>query len=246
MKKRVLEIWEINFLRKHGFNPENISLKKNQPIEYFIGKCEFVNLELDIESPILIPRIETEKIIDLSLDKIKKNKNKKLQIAEIGCGSLAISLGLATQLNKEKISYSLIAGDISQKAISLSQKNLKKYQKPKIKIIFSDLLANFPEKKFDLILANLPYIPSSRIKNLDQSVINYESICALNGGENGLKLINQLLEQIPKYLTKYGNFILEIDETHSLKDFKEFAKIYHLEIIKDCFDKNRFLVGSFI
>lgn len=246
MKRTNLEIWEINFLKKHGYDPKKVFLKPNQPVEYFVGKCDFCDLELNITPPVLIPRIETEKIVDLSIEKINKKKKDVINIAEIGCGSLAISLALAKKIKKQKNKYKIIAGDISKKAFFLSKKNLQKYSTFNIEIILSNLMNNFPKKKFDLIVANLPYIPSHRLKKLNKSVSDYEAISALNGGENGLSLINELLEQIPQFLNKNGYFILEIDETHKIENFKNFFHIYKLKIEKDCFNKNRFLVGKLI
>ena len=244
MSKRKLKIWELNFLQRNNINPKNLNLNNNFPIEYLIGKSQFCNLILNINPPILIPRIETEELIDFSF-KLIKNYKKIIKIAEVGTGSLAISLALAHMLQQTNQRYQITASDISHQALKLAKKNLQLLKLKNITLIYSDLLSNYPHKKFDLILANLPYIPTARLANLAKSVTNYEAISALNGGQDGLSLIIQLMHQIKFYLTKNGHFILEIDSSHQLKQFKQFQKIYKLKIVKDCSQRNRFLIGQF-
>ena len=110
----------------------------------------------------------------------------------------------------------------------------------------SDLFDSYPRSlKFDLIIANLPYIPSDRISKLSASVKNFEPYLALNGGSDGLKLINKLIAQSQSRLKSKGVLLLEIDETHKIKDFP-LPKNFRAEILTDSFGKNRFLrLGRF-
>jgi release factor glutamine methyltransferase len=244
MSKRKLQVWELNFLRCNNINPESLNLNNNLPIEYLIGKCQFYHLILNIKPPILIPRIETEELIDLSFQLVK-NYQKMIKVAEVGTGSLAISLALAHTLQQANKCYQITASDISCQALELAKENLQLLKLKNIFLIYSDLLSNYPHKKFDLILANLPYIPTARLANLSKSVIDHETVGALNGGKDGLFLIVKLMHQIKNYLTKDGHFILEIDSSHQLKKFEQFKQIYKLKIVKDCFKRHRFLIGQF-
>ena len=103
--------------------------------------------------------------------------------------------------------------------------------------LFDSYLKNL---KFDLIVANLPYIPSARIPKLPESVKDFEPHLALDGGSDGLKLINKLIAQSQSRLKPKGVLLLEIDETHKIKDLK-LPKNFRARIIKDLFGKKRFL-----
>jgi release factor glutamine methyltransferase len=208
------------------------------PVEYIVGKAEFRGKELFVNNQVLIPRVETEELIDLVVEELDGEKN--LKIAEIGTGSGAISLSLANLFSASTV----IAGEISDGALLVARQNIANWQLKNIKLIKSDLLAEFPREKFDLLVANLPYIPSARIIELDKSVKNFEPILALDGGHDGLQIINKLLKQV---MTEYAEIlpkkiILEIDEVHELEDFEKYDK-YNWQIVKDFQNKNRFVVA---
>jgi len=118
----------------------------------------------------------------------------------------------------------------------------------KVEFLQTNLLENFSHQKFNLIVANLPYIPSKEIDKLDESVKNYEPLLALDGGETGFELINKMLEQILRkdLLSENGRIFLEVFETHNLSFIKEnFPNIYKefsIKEFKDQFLRQRFLV----
>ncbi|MEK7111641.1 MAG: peptide chain release factor N(5)-glutamine methyltransferase, partial [Patescibacteria group bacterium] len=136
----------------------------------------------------------------------------------------------------------------SEEALEIAKKNISGLikgqafsKRPGLLWLKSDLLTGYPKKsKFDLIVANLPYIPSARIPKLPESVKGFEPHLALDGGSDGLKLINKLIAQSKTRLKPNGALLLEVDETHALSDFK-IPQCFRAEILKDQFGKRRFV-----
>lgn len=215
-----------------------MSVNHNQPEEYKTGRAIFCEQEFIVNPDVLIPRIETEEIIKLVL----KTKRQFKIIADVGCGSGCLGITLA-----KKFPFSTVyLSDISSKALETAQKNAQNLLPFNCHLVFllSDLLTNYPPNlSFDLIVANLPYIPSRRIPRLPTSVKDFEPHIALDGGKRGTQLINKLITQLPGYLNPQGLAILEIDDTHTLSNFS-IPKIMKAEIQKDQFKKNRFLILS--
>src|SRR5690606_18981440 len=104
----------------------------------------------------------------------------------------------------------------------------------------------YPPEKFDVIFANLPYIPTDRIHKLPVSVRGYEPLSALDGGVDGLEFIRKLLNSAKKYLNKGGVIILEVDDTHTIRHTKEFEKEWNIEVKNDYNGKNRFWIARSI
>lgn len=209
----------------------------NTPTEYIIGQAKFCGQDFFVNQNVLIPRIETEEIIchcEESAIAIGTTKQSSL-VADIGCGSGCIGITLAKKFPKATVYLS----DISDLALDVAKKNNKGCI-----ILKSNLLTQYPANLlFDIIVANLPYIPTSRIPTLDSSVKDYEPHLALDGGPKGVILINELLQQLPSHLKKTGMAILEIDDTHTLQSFK-IPKSLKGQIKKDHFRRNRFLIIS--
>lgn len=201
-----------------------------KPPEYITGKATFCGREFFVSPDVLIPRIETEEIIRHCEEHATKQSSL---IADIGTGCGCIGITLSSELPNAQIYLS----DISDRALTIARKNSTRET-----ILKSNLFEDYPKDiSFDIIVANLPYIPSTRIKRLPGSVKDFEPILALDGGPDGILLINKLLSQIPDHLKKDGLAIFEIDDTHSLKSFI-IPKGFKASIKKDQFGKNRFLV----
>jgi len=261
---RKLKPREINHLQKHGIDPFDIN--DNRPVEYITGFAEFFGRDFIVNDDVLIPRPETERIIDIALNhidrKIKchaepveastfsssKQTHYFINFADVGCGNGAIGITFAKEFEKRNIDYSGILSDVSEKALQVAKSNIEAGRpflpagrSRRLQLIQSNLLSNYPKShKFDIIFANLPYIPSSRVHNLDSSVKDFEPHLALDGGEDGLTLIRQLLHQAKSYLKNYGIIILEVDDTHT--DASAFGNDYEIEILKDENKKNRFWI----
>jgi release factor glutamine methyltransferase len=262
---RELSPYEKNQLLRHNIDPTKIGDWKDAPVEYITGVVEFAGQEFTVTRDVLIPRVETEVLVQLVVQDILalpnvQQRTEPLRIAEIGTGSGAISATLYLALKKLGIPVHIWASDVSAAALKVARTNFEKLHipvqdlatedkkiDPGITLLQSDLWSSFPtELTFSLVVANLPYIPTPRIKNLDSSVKDWEPIMALDGGEDGLILITQLLAEAPAHLSSPAHFWLEVDDTHttqmlsdSLNQISELN--FNLIDYQDQFDKPRFI-----
>jgi release factor glutamine methyltransferase len=220
MHRRILSPLEQNHLRKYGFNPD-LELADEKPVEYITGHAVFCELDFLVNESTLIPRIESESIVRLAYDHIQSKGTSHPTIADVGTGSGCLGISLAFKLSQEHIPYTIYLSDISTSALSVAEENATKLLPSTANLFFepSDLLENYPKIRFDVVMANLPYIPTKNIPTLDPAVKDYEPITALDGGPNGTTLINKLLIQLPDFLSDTGLAILEIDDTQTIGDF---------------------------
>ena len=205
-------------------------LSNNEPWEYIRGWSEFCGLDILVNRNVLIPRVETEQIIKIASSFDKKFK----QIIDIGCGSGAISIALKKIFKDVEI----FGVDIDKKALNLVKKNAKN-NSVNIKYIQSNLLAKIKIATPTLIVANLPYIPSSEIKKLQPSVRDFEPKIALDGGKNGLEFIIKLLDQVRDNKNVIG-VVLEMDPSQK-EELKNYTTGFAHQFIKDSFGLFRFL-----
>lgn len=241
---RKLSPSEKNHLLKHGIS--DFQIDSEIPVEYITGFAQFLNHDFIVDQSVLIPRIETEEIIRLVIAHVIKNQLTNVKIIDVGTGSGVVGITSFLELEKMGVESHITLVDVSAKALEITNQNLIRFRIPpsKIDVINSNLLVNIKDDEADIIVANLPYIPSIRIPQLEKSVTNYEPLLALDGGPLGLDLIYELLRQAEKKIKSNGVVILEIDEDHSSNDFSLFENDYKIEIIKDQFGKNRFLVAT--
>jgi release factor glutamine methyltransferase len=184
------------------------------PIAYLVGDKEFYGLTFFVNNNVLIPRPETELIIN-EVFKIEKQNNS---IIDIGTGSGCIVITLAVLLKNKKINF--FASDISEKALYLAQKNAKRYNvNNQIKFNKSDLLDIYIKRKYKfnnlIIIANLPYLTKDQIKNADS--IKKEPKLALDGGKDGLDYYRKLLQQVKELIYKNLYLLMEIDPSQKKK-----------------------------
>lgn len=241
-KSRKFSAYELNQLIKHGLDPQDYQLD-SRPVEYITGLVEFAGLSLKVTPDVLIPRVETEELVQMAVASAQRVTSDIIKIIDVGTGSGAIGIAVAVKLSAMGRIVDIILCDISIEALEIAKVNLESYKdriNGKISIIQSDLLADINKSLvFDLILANLPYIPSERISGLPESVIKFEPVLALEGGFHGDELIEVLLHQIvaQQRLHLHGTIILEVDDTHttpiSLSGFNS-------EAINDNLGNNRF------
>ena len=175
--------------------------KQNYPLQYIFGKWEFYGLELFVDESALIPRFETEILVD----EIVKLNCKKDKILDIGCGSGAISLALADNLKKSYV-YGI---DINKEAIKLSNKNKEKLNLKNVDFFESDIFSNVDEKHFDIIVSNPPYIDDAEIKTLEKE-LSFEPQNALYGGQDGLFFYREIIINSLDYLSEKGVLAFEI------------------------------------
>lgn len=175
-----------------------------KPKQYIQGFVEFYKLKFKVNPDVLIPRPETELLVDTVIAESPKT------VLDIGTGAGNIAISVAKNLPLVKI----IATDVSKKAIKVAEQNAKFHiVEGQITFIVSDLLLNVSTPP-DVIVTNLPYIPSERIAYLDSSVKDFEPHVALDGGEDGFELYRKLFSQINEKGWKPKLIIGEIDYTH--------------------------------
>ncbi len=178
-------------------------LLSGEPLAYITGKRAFYGLDFEVNRHVLIPRPETEILVEEIIHWLEIHPGRRL-MADIGTGSGAIAVTCADRFPD----LSITAIDISPEALAIAQKNAALHSvAPQIEFLQNDLLTGV-KKKFDIIAANLPYIPTETLEQLD--VIKFEPRLALDGGENGTILINRLLEQSTENIRPGGCLFLEI------------------------------------
>ncbi len=243
---RQLTPYEKTHLGRFGRLGVDLSTVGEMPVEYITGQVEFMGRVFKIDERALIPRIETEELVGLVLENLQKTNNGSapIRIAEVGTGSGVIGISLALDLQTAGQSFELYMSDLAPEAVELAKTNLHRFGLTgQALVLVRDLLADYPAGvKFDVIVANLPYIPSERVSHLDESVRDFEPHLALDGGDDGLMLIKRLIEQAKTKLVPGGKLFLELDYTHDFSDLQEFSHNFQIEVIKDSFSHNRFAV----
>lgn len=181
---------------------------EGEPVQYITGVQEFMSLEFNVRQGVLIPRPDTEILVETVLDKIKDIKNP--QVIDVGCGSGAISVSIANY-KKDAFLYAL---DIMDIPLAVTASNAKKHKvADRIKIIKSDVLGSMDNSfldNIDVIVSNPPYIKKGEISHLQREVKDYEPDAALDGGEDGLKYYRILAAASLKFLKCGGIIALEI------------------------------------
>ncbi len=235
-----MSLYEQNWLRKFKVPEEKWSQIGEEPVEYVTGWAEFDSHLFKVNKDVLIPRIESMEIVNMAEKSLSVKDSAS--IADVGTGSGALGIAVYLRRKNKNQKTDLVMSDVSQTAVEVAKENWKLLVgDDKVEILVSDLMTSFPDKKFDLIMGNLPYIPSFRIRGLPESVVEYEPHVALDGGNEGLEIIFRFLTQVKNFLAMNGSIILEIDYAHTVEDFvdKGFSKV---EIIKDEFGQRRFVV----
>ncbi len=182
-------------------------LENDTPLPYVLGHWEFYKLDFTITPSVLIPRPETELLVEKALAWLQANPARQT-CADIGTGSGCIAVTLAANSPNAHI----LATDISLKALQVARKNARKHNvESQINFVGDSVLASV-WGKFNLICANLPYIPTPTLETL--AVYGREPTLALDGGPRGLNIIQNLMLHVPRNLAPGGLLLLEIDSSH--------------------------------
>lgn len=179
----------------------------NEPVAYIVGHREFFGYDFYVASGVLIPRPESELLVEETLDFVRGHfPEEDPIIAEIGTGSGAIAISLALLLPKAKI----YATDISASALEIARVNCERHRvQDRVHLLEGDVLAPLPEP-MDIIIANLPYIGDAELNELDDEIKMFEPLEALAGGGDGLDRVRQLLVKVGEKLRPEGLILLEI------------------------------------
>ena len=211
-----------------------------KPIAYLTGRKSFWNYQFIINQDVLIPRPDTELIIEEVL-KIAKNKSK-LNVLDIGVGSGCILLTIL----KEKNDFYGTGIDISKKSLDISKINASRLDlNNRVKFFKSDV-DNFSYGKYDLIISNPPYIKKLDLKNLDRDVINFEPKIALDGGLEGTSEIRKVINRSSELIKKKGKLVLEIahDQKNEVIKILRTKNFYINNVVKDLAKKNRCIIST--
>ena len=203
---------------------------KRMPLQYITGVTEFYGNKYFLNDDVLIPRPETERLVDISLDCI--NKLSHPRILEVGTGSGCISISIALMRGDAKI----LSIDISQNALNKAQENSDYHKTNNVKFLNLDFLKEIPSERFDIIVSNPPYIPLEEMKNIMIDVKEYEPEIALTDFNDGLVFYDRFADLGSKLLKKEGWMVLEVGiDDHPEKVAKLFkSKGYsNIELVSD-------------
>ena len=253
ISKSDLFLLKVNSIDRVFLKEEFHSLKKKwiehtqlfKPIQYIAGSTYWRNFKFELSADVLIPRVETEQIVEIATDVIESN-DKKIIFADLGTGSGSIAISLVLE-NKN---WKGIATDIDINALNIAQKNYKRISsESNINFYCGNWwqpLTNYAGR-IDLAISNPPYIPKDIYERLPSSVIDFEPKKALYGGEDGLSHIRQIISDAPKFLVKGGWLILEnhFDQSKKIKNLLREYGFDSLNTVNDAFGIGRFTIGRY-
>ena len=217
----------------------------SKPIQYISGSSYWRNHKFEITNDVLIPRVETEQIVEIATN-IFGFEDKEIFFADLGTGSGSIAISLVN----EKKSWKGLATDIDRNALYIAQNNHKKISFESNIIFYCgnwwEPLINYAGM-INLAISNPPYIPRNVYERLPSSVIDFEPKKALYGGEDGLYHIQQIISEAPKFLVKGGWLILEnhFDQSKKIKNLLRDYGFNSLKTINDAFGIGRFTIGRY-
>ena len=241
-------IKEMTFDDKININQKQLKLyrdlvtrrKYGEPVAYILNKKEFWKYNFYVDRNVLIPRPDTEIIIEETLKLLSKDEKKS--VLDIGTGSGCIIISLAKE--RSKLYGSAI--DISKKAIKVAKINAKIHQLKNRINFYNSSVDNFFKGKYDLIVSNPPYIKDFKLKCLDKDVICYEPLVSLNGGPNGSLVLNKVIKKSSSLIKIGGKLILEIGYDQKFEIMKLLRKsgFYLNKIIKDYAKNDRCVIAT--
>lgn len=214
--------------------------KKKEPIAYIVGYKEFWKEKYKVNSNVLIPRPDTEIVVEEVLKNIPLNSSKN--ILDIGTGSGCIALSILRDRKKCHVK----ALDISKNALKVAKHNAKiQHLENRIRFINSNI-DKFYYGKYDIIVSNPPYIKSMRIKKLDEDIRVYEPKLSLDGGNDGFSQIREVIKKSSVLIKKKGKLFLEIgfDQSKETKKLLLENNFYINRIVKDLGKKNRCIIST--
>ena len=213
--------------------------KKGEPLQYILGETEFMSLDFFVREGVLIPRSDTEILVETVIDKIG---DKKTTVADICTGSGCIGISIAHY--KKNTDIELF--DISDIALETAEKNIKRNNvSDRVKLYKMDILNEYPKKKYDVVVSNPPYIEKAVIETLQTEVKLYEPRIGLHGCEVGLVFYRRRTKTAHIFLKKGGLLAFEIgyNQGESVRGLMQ-NDFYDTEVIKDLNDNDRVVIGK--
>ncbi|WP_314966206.1 peptide chain release factor N(5)-glutamine methyltransferase [Oribacterium sinus] len=231
----------------HSFFEYFEKRRRRIPLAQILGRQSFYGLDFFVNEDVLIPRADTECLVDLVLedyaDLAKQAGSSSLNILDLCTGSGCIGISVAKHLPYQE----LLLVDLSEKALAVAKKNAEKHLGENVTLLQSDLLTGVQGKKFSLLLSNPPYIVSRVIPGLDREVSEYEPKMALDGGEDGLVFYRRIAKEAKAVLLPGARLYLEIgyDQGESVKDIFQKEGYEAVEVFPDLAGNPRVLRGIF-
>lgn len=205
------------------------------PIQYLVGDWDFHHVNLRVRAPVLIPRPETEELVELVLNGLTC---ERARVLDVGCGSGAILLAILAA----RPAWKGVGVDIATEAVDLSKENAAELGiASRAEIIRGGIEAVVENGLFDVLVSNPPYITTSDMTSLDKEVREFEDIRALCGGEDGLDVVREVLKWAPKTVMKGGSIWLEVDSKHpKVLQAQQFDGVEWVSSYKDLYGRERF------
>lgn len=236
-------------LKLHSFYENFEKRRRRIPLAQILGRQSFYGLDFFVNEDVLIPRADTECLVDLVLEdyaelaKTEKGNSLPLRILDLCTGSGCIGIAVAKHLPYQE----LLLVDLSEKALAVAKKNAEKHLGENVTLLQSDLLTEVHEKRFSLLLSNPPYIVSRVIPGLEREVSEYEPKMALDGGEDGLLFYRRIAREAKKVLLPGARLYLEIgyDQGESVKDIFQKEGYEEVEVFPDLSGNPRVVRGIF-
>lgn len=213
------------------------ALKENKPIQYVIGNVNFYGLKFIVNKNVLIPRFETEELVEQVVEYTKDLNKDKIKILDLGCGSGAIGLTLKSILKDSEVTLT----DISKDALEVANLNANNLNLD-VTFIESDWLSNVKLEKYDIIVSNPPYIRTD--EEIEEIVKNNEPSLALYGGVDGLDCYRKILANIKPYLNNKFLIAFEIGESQKEEIYdiiNKYLKDIEITCKKDLYGRNRMI-----
>lgn len=213
------------------------ALKENKPIQYVIGNVNFYGLKFIVNKNVLIPRFETEELVEQVVEYTKDLNKDKIKILDLGCGSGAIGLTLKSILKDSEVTLV----DISKEALEVAKLNANNLNLD-VTFIESDLFSNVKLEKYDIIVSNPPYIRTD--EEIEEIVKNNEPSLALYGGVDGLDCYRKILANIKPYLNNKFLIAFEIGESQKEEIYdivNKYLKDIEITCKKDLYGRNRMI-----
>ena len=210
-----------------------------EPLSYIVGYKYFFSIKFEIDKSVLIPRPETEILVNKSLKIIKKNNAKK--ILDVCCGSGCVGISLIKNIRNIKVDFS----DVSKKALSICKKNIKKFRINKRCKTYANSYIGNRKEKYDLIVSNPPYVSIYEYEKLSKEIQDHEPKIALVSPDKGYKHLEKIIKQSTKSLNSGGYLAVEIGWKQSKKVVNFFQKYGFNDIVvdKDLNNINRVVSG---
>ncbi len=220
---------------------------QNEPVAYLVGKTEFYSLEINVNPACLIPRPETELLVERAVEFLRTRSGKQF-VCDLCTGSGCIAVAIA----KNFAGADIIATDISDTALKVAAENIQKYQlNERVKLLcgdlFDPLVPHLDADKFDLIVCNPPYVSTPEFEILGKNVKDYEPRLALFAGDDGLDVYHRIAKKVDDFLEPDAALMLEIgySQGQAVKEMLEQISCFrHVAVQKDFHNNDRLIIAT--